>query len=238
MGRPLILTTNDDGIDAAGLRALEAALREDGEIHLVAPVGAMSQCGHRITTHECLPVYSRGERRHAVEGTPADCVRLAFTHLLPRRPDWVFSGANQGGDLGADIYVSGTVAAVREAAFLGVRGAAISQYHRRGEDIDWEWTLRCVREVIGELMEAPLGEGEHWNVNLLHVDPREVLPERVICRPSRRSLPVSFQSLPHVVEGERHFLYDGVYADRLRKTGSGIEVCFGGRVAVSKLKLH
>ena len=147
---PLILLTNDDGIDAAGIQALESALPETWECHVVAPTSVMSQCGHRVTTDEPLRVHARGENRHAVEGTPADCVRLALTHLLPRQPDWVLSGINEGGNLGADIYVSGTVAAVREGAFLGVPGIALSHFKKRGFDFDWAWAARCAWEALEE----------------------------------------------------------------------------------------
>lgn len=238
MSRPLILLTNDDGVDAPGLRALETVMPADWEVHVVAPAAAMSQCSHRITTHEPLPVVSRGPRRHAVSGTPADCVRLASTHLLPRKPDWVISGINHGGNLGADIYVSGTVAAVREAAYLGMRGIALSHYQKRPLPIDWDWAAACAKTVIAELMDSELGRGEHWNVNLPHVEQPGLVPPRVSCDPSRHSLPVSFKRLTDAAEeGACHFLYDGIYADRERETGSDIDVCFGGQIAVSKLRL-
>ncbi len=239
MAAPLILLTNDDGIDAEGLRALEAVMPPAAEVHVVAPLRPMSQCGHRITTDAPLPVATRDSRHHAVDGTPADCVRLALTHLLPRRPDWVFSGINHGGNLGADIYVSGTVAAVREAAYLGVRGIAFSHYKRKALVFDWDWAASCAQIVLEELMALGLEEGEHWNVNLPHLEltEAEVLPDRLRCPPSRRSLPVSFKALESGDGEGRHYVYDGVYADREREAGSDIDVCFGGRIAISKLCL-
>lgn len=234
---PLILLTNDDGIDAAGIGALEAALPEDWECHVVAPVGVMSQCGHRVTTDEPLRVQERGHRRFAVEGTPADCVRVALDQLLPRRPDWVLSGINEGGNLGADIYVSGTVAAVREAAFMGVPGIALSHYKKRGVEFDWPWASRCAWTALESLLEVPLEAGEHWNINLPHVPQGSEVPQRIHCRPSQEPLPVSFARADDPGDGEREYLYNGVYADRLRESGSDIDVCFGGRIAVSKLRL-
>ena len=234
---PLILLTNDDGVGAEGLRALERSLPDPWELHVVAPATVMSQCGHGITTHEPLCVHRQGPRHHAVSGTPADCVRLALMELLPRRPDWVLSGINHGGNLGADLYTSGTVAAVREASYMGVAGIALSHYKKPSLEFDWAWAGRCARSVIEELMRLPLGDGEHWNVNLPHIEPQANLPERVDCPPSRRSLPVSFDTLKEKVDGQRRFLYDGVYAERDREPGSDVDVCFRGQISISKLRL-
>lgn len=233
---PLILLTNDDGIDADGIKALEAAVPAEWECHVVAPATVMSQCGHRVTTDEPLRVHERGPQRFAVEGTPADCVRVAMDQLLPRRPDWVFSGINEGGNLGADIYVSGTVAAVREAAFLGVPGIALSHYKKRGMAFDWPWASHCAWKAMEALLEIPLAAGEHWNINLPHVPQAEGLPERHHCRPSQEPLPVSF-SKRDTDEGVCEYDYNGVYSERLREAGSDIDVCFGGKIAISKLRL-
>ena len=238
MSAPLILLTNDDGIDADGIRALELALPEEWECHVVAPASVMSQCGHRVTTDEPLRVHERGEGRFAVEGTPADCVRIAVTQLLPRRPDWVLSGINEGGNLGADIYVSGTVAAVREGSFLGVPGIAFSHYKRKEWAFDWEWAGHCAHLAMIECQERQedLKAGEHWNINLPHVAAGEEVPERVLCQPSKEPLPVSFVE-ESAVAGMRSYRYDGIYPDRLREPQSDIDVCFGGRIAISRLSL-
>src|SRR4051812_33752156 len=108
-GRTLLLT-NDDGIDAPGLAALEVAAEGLGARSVVAPFGPYSGCSHAITTHAPVTIGRRGPGRVAVEGTPADCVRLALDHLVPGF-DWVLSGINAGGNLGTDVFHSGTVAA-------------------------------------------------------------------------------------------------------------------------------
>src|SRR5262249_23319576 len=104
------LVTNDDGIDAAGLAILEQAAAEFGQRPLIAPAGNWSVCGHRVTTQEPLVARQVGERRWTVGGTPADCVRLGHTHLADDF-EWTLAGVNHGGNLGADVYFSGTVAA-------------------------------------------------------------------------------------------------------------------------------
>ena len=115
------LLTNDDGIHAPGLAALAEAirLRPDSTLTIVAPSTEQSQCGHRVTTREPITVTQHGADRYSVDGTPADCVRIAL-FALGLAPDFVISGVNAGGNLGQDLHISGTVAGAREAAFHGL----------------------------------------------------------------------------------------------------------------------
>jgi 5'-nucleotidase len=124
--RPLILLTNDDGIRAAGLRALERALRPLGELWVVAPATERSASSHSLNLRRPLRVERLGPRRWSVDGTPVDAVFVALFGLLPCRPDVVVSGINYGPNLGTDTIYSGTVAAAREAALRGVPGVAVS----------------------------------------------------------------------------------------------------------------
>jgi 5'-nucleotidase len=115
------LLTNDDGIDAPGLQALAEAAAPLGELTVAAPVAALSGCSHRVTTDTPFRVCRRQPSRYAVEGTPADCVRVGLHRLVPGATA-VLSGINAGGNLGADVHHSGTVAAVREAVLHGWPG--------------------------------------------------------------------------------------------------------------------
>src|SRR6266700_2267857 len=116
----VILVTNDDGVHAAGLQALAAALDELGEVYVVAPDREQSAVGHALTLHRPLRVTQVGERRFAVNGTPSDCVNLAVLGFLPERPVLVASGINHGSNLGDDVTYSGTVSAAMEGTLLGV----------------------------------------------------------------------------------------------------------------------
>jgi 5'-nucleotidase len=118
--------TNDDGIDAPGIRALAEKLGEVGDVTVVAPSREMSAVSHALTIHEPLRFQHVGGRAFKVEGTPADCVNLAIVKLLPKPPDVVVSGINRGANVGDDIAYSGTVAGAREAAMLGVPSMAVS----------------------------------------------------------------------------------------------------------------
>jgi 5'-nucleotidase len=125
-----ILLTNDDGINAPGLHALQAQVRKAGEVAIVAPDSERSAVGHAITTVDPLRVTEvkrDGEVYGlAVSGTPADCVKIAIKSLLPWRPDLVISGINQGPNTGMNVIYSGTVSAATEATMMGIPAFAIS----------------------------------------------------------------------------------------------------------------
>jgi 5'-nucleotidase len=124
--KPLILVSNDDGIEAAGIRALAEALGDLGEVMVVAPDRERSATSHAISLDRPLRVIDHAPSWWAVSGTPADCVYLALLHLLPRQPALVASGINRGYNLGSDFFYSGTVAAAVEAAVRGVPSFAVS----------------------------------------------------------------------------------------------------------------
>jgi 5'-nucleotidase len=232
------LLTNDDGIHAPGIAALARAvsLLPGASCSIVAPEDERSMCGHRLTTHAPFHTTAITADRHAVDGTPADCVRVAL-YALKLKPDFVLSGVNAGGNMGQDIHVSGTCAAAREAAYHGLPAMAVSHYLLAKLEVDWERASRWVAEVIGELMQGSLAGGEYWNVNLPHLPPGELaLPPRVIVNPCRAPLPVSFEST-EVSPGRFRHHYNARYADRLADTGSDVEICFGGRIAVARLQI-
>ncbi|SFR06400.1 5'/3'-nucleotidase SurE [Desulfoscipio geothermicus] len=125
-----ILLSNDDGIHAPGLAALRWALAPLGEVHVVAPDRERSGTGHGITVHKPLRPkqvkFTDGTFGWAVDGTPADCVKLAIEALLPQAPDIVVSGINHGPNLGTDVLYSGTVSAAIEGIINGFPAVAIS----------------------------------------------------------------------------------------------------------------
>jgi 5'-nucleotidase len=225
-----LLLTNDDGIDAPGLQALAAAAAGLGQVAIVAPAEAYSGCSHAVTTHAPIVVELLGADRAAVRGTPADCVRVAL-HRFARDCDWVLSGINAGGNLGADVYLSGTVAAVREGVLYGRPGIAFSYYREKDAEFDWPRAGRWVRRLLPELLAQPWSPGVFWNVNLPHLPPETPDPEIVWCRLDPHPLPLSFRE-----DGGKLF-YDGNYHNRLRAPGCDVDVCFGGRIAVTRLNL-
>jgi 5'-nucleotidase len=229
-----LLLTNDDGVDAPGLDALRTAAEglgpRFGRAIVVAPSGPFSGCGHRVTTHEPIAVARLGADRFAVDGTPADCVRLALHHLVPG-VSWVLSGINAGGNLGTDVYHSGTVAAVREAVIHGIPGIALSHYIARGRPIDWAAAARRARVVLLRLLETPWEPGTFWNVNLPHPEPGAPEPAIVSCPLDPSPLPLRYR-----VEGD-HAHYSGNYQERARRPSSDVDVCFRGQIAVTLIRM-
>lgn len=224
------LITNDDGIEAEGLAAMEAALEGLGTATILAPDRHLSGCSHQATTHRPLHLQAVAPGRHALDGTPVDCTRVAVAHLAPD-VEWVFSGINEGGNLGHDVYLSGTVAAVREAVLLGKSGIAISQYRRSRRPVRWDVSARWARGVVQTLLARGPRPGRFWNVNLPDPDTEVDLPEVVYCKLDPAALPVCFE----LQDGRLH--YRAVYQQRSQMPGRDVEVCFSGRIAVTELSL-
>lgn len=226
-----LLLSNDDGIDAPGLQALVAAARTVGEPVVVAPAGPQSGVSHAATVERPLRIETRGESSFAVHGTPADCTRVGLLRLIPEAK-WVLSGINHGGNLGADVYYSGTVAAVREAVLHGWPGIAVSHYRREGMEYDWARVTPWVARVLADLMARPVEPGLFYNVNLPHLAPADADPEVVFCPLDPHPLPLSYRH-----EGSGDLYYDGNYHSRLRTQGADVDVCFNGRIAVTAIRL-
>lgn len=226
------LLTNDDGIEAEGLAALQLAARALGNCTVVAPDEHLSGCSHAVTTHQPLLLKTREEGRHSLDGKPVDCTRIGLSHVAPD-VDWVLSGINAGGNLGADIYISGTVAAAREAALMGRQAIAISQYRGRDREIDWQTAGLWTAEVLRVLTARPLPQGKFWNVNLPHLVAGAPAPEMVYCKLDPHPLPVEYRQ---EVGGTFH--YAGVYHSRARVAERDVDVCFSGRIACCELGLE
>ncbi len=164
MSRPIILVTNDDGIHAPGLLALESAMAELGEVWVVAPQTEQSAVSHAISLRHPLRVEKVGERRLAVSGTPTDCVYVAMHQILGRAPDLCVSGINHGANLGDDVIYSGTVAGAVEATLADVASISfsLSGYGALDFDISARFAAKMARSVLLE----GLPRGVFLNVNI------------------------------------------------------------------------
>lgn len=224
-----LLLTNDDGIGAPGLEALRGIVSPDAVV--VAPTKHLSGCSHAVTTWQGpVRVEQRDAETWAVEGTPADCVRVGLDRIAPET-SVVIAGINPGGNLGADIYYSGTVAAAREAAFHGKVGIAVSHYRKRDMAIDWERAASMTRGVIEDLLRREPPTRGYWNVNLPHLAPGEPDAEVVFCTPCKQPLPLRYR-----VDGDL-FHYSGDYQLRPADPDADVALCFGGRITVSLIGL-
>jgi 5'-nucleotidase len=225
-----ILLTNDDGVDAPGLALLREVVLERAEAVIVAPDRHLSGCGHRVSTEEELVLEERGPDRFALSGTPADCVRVGLLHVCPDA-DWVLSGVNDGGNLGVDTYLSGTVAGAREGALFNRPSVALSRYRKGQDGKDWASLTDHLRRVLRMLLDEPPGPGAVWNVNFPAAQDVTEKSRAVRCPLEPGHLPVRYAAA-----GNR-FRYQGVYADRPRRPGSDVDVCFSGNIAITRLRL-
>jgi 5'-nucleotidase len=166
----LILLTNDDGIRHPGLVAMYRELTKLGEVHVVAPETVQSATGHGVTISTPLltdrVTVEDAFTGIAVDGRPADCVKLAVAQLLPRQPDLVISGINSGANVGINVIYSGTIAAAIEAAFLGLPSIALSLYLRKDIETDYKLAARRAMGVIERILAAGLAGGQVVSVNL------------------------------------------------------------------------
>lgn len=181
-----ILLTNDDGINARGLKLLESIAREfSDDIWVVAPTEEQSGAGHSLTLSEPVRLRKHDERHFSVTGTPTDAVMLALAHVMKDSPpDLVLSGINRGANLGEDVTYSGTVSAAMEGALAGVRSIALSQSYSRegmGDSVPFAAAEAWAARALAPLLDLELPAGTLINVNFPALPPDKVNGIRV-CR--------------------------------------------------------
>lgn len=163
-----ILLTNDDGIHAAGLWALQRTLNQAHRVTVIAPDRERSAVGHAITLHRPLRAervqLAIGQEGYAISGTPADCVKLGLGALMTQRPDMVIAGINAGSNVGINLNYSGTVAAAKEAALAGVAALAVSLRKPAADLLDD--AAAFVARLAATVMRRGLPAGTFLNVNL------------------------------------------------------------------------
>ena len=171
-----ILVCNDDGIDSEGIYALAETLSEIGEVTVVAPLMEQSAVGHAITMQIPLRVtksYKEGKFfGYAVNGTPADCIKIGIRNIMKQRPDLVVSGINHGSNTAINIIYSGTVSAAREAAIMDVPAMAVSITNH--EVKDFSFAAKVSRLLAMEIAGKDIPKGTLLNVNVPDVDEKEI----------------------------------------------------------------
>jgi len=163
--KKIILVTNDDGVRTPGLKTLAEHATALGEVYVVAPASEQSGVGHSLTLLHPMRIHEVEPRVIAVEGTPTDCVLLAYHRLLPEKPALVFSGINYGYNLGDDVTYSGTVSAAFEATLLGVPAIAVSTERDEKKthfDVAAKFAIKIARRALKE----GLPEDTLLNVNV------------------------------------------------------------------------
>lgn len=184
-----ILVTNDDGINAPGLKVLERIAKSfTRNVWIVAPEAEQSGAAHSLTLSRPLRHRRISRRRHAIDGSPTDCILFAIKQVLGgQKPDLVLSGVNRGANLGEDVTYSGTVAAAMEGTLLGVPSIALSQVYGRHQEVRWKTAEHFAPQVIEKLVSLAWPPDVFMNVNFPNRPVDEVSGIRVVPQGRRES---------------------------------------------------
>ncbi|MCC5808856.1 MAG: 5'/3'-nucleotidase SurE [Ectothiorhodospiraceae bacterium] len=242
MNRPVkrVLLTNDDGVEANGLKILEriaSAIAE--EIWVVAPERDQSGTAHSITLHEPIRVRQLEERRFAVGGTPSDAVIMACHHLMKDNlPELVMSGVNRGANIADAVAYSGTIGAATTALIMGIPAMALSQGFRSGDPVHWETAERYGPELVEALLSAPDRDHVCFNINFPALAPGQVTGTRVTGQGRGSIRGVNLVERTDT-RGNPYFWFSfrHDYSD-LDQPGTDVDALRQGAVAVSPLRLE
>jgi 5'-nucleotidase len=232
-----ILLSNDDGYRAPGLVALYEAIKDLGDVDVVAPEHNNSAKSNALTLHSPLYVHEAANGFRYVNGTPADCVHIALTGVLDYRPDIVVSGINNGANMGDDTIYSGTVGAAMEGYLFGIPAIAFSQVEKGWAHIDA--AARKARDLVQHLLTAHVAGTDHapWllNVNIPNRPYEELKPFQV-CRLGRRHAAekVIAQTSPH---GETMYWIGGSGPAKDGADGTDFHATTQGHVSITPLKV-
>ena len=234
-----ILLTNDDGYRAAGLQAAYRALSDLGKVHVVAPASEQSACSHKITMSRPIAVRRVDHPGlgsiYTVEGTPADCVRLAVIELLDDRPDLVVAGINQGANAGVDTFYSGTIGGAREGAILGIPAIALSQAYRSGVEPDWPFATEVVAGIVETLVGEALPGPGFWSVNLPAPIPEDFASRIHRTVVALEPMPFTFDKTHE--DGVTRYQYPRDYWSRRTTTHSDYTVVRDGGISIAAIPL-
>ncbi len=243
-----ILITNDDGINAPGLKTLEAIAAEvagpEGEVWVVAPAFEQSGVAHKISYTHPMMIAKMGERRYAAEGSPADCV-LAGLHdvMNGNPPDLVLSGVNRGNNSGENALYSGTLGGAMEAALQGLPAIALSQYlgpENRMLDDHFEAAAVHGADVVRGLMEAGFEDSsDHYrlfyNVNFPPCRAEAVKGRRITAQGFRPDTRFSVE--PHTAPSGRRFLWiKGSNQHRASAPGTDVHANLEGYISITPMR--
>jgi 5'/3'-nucleotidase len=226
--RPLILLTNDDGIEAQGLKDLHDGLRKSGRVYVVAPAVNQSAASHSFSLRKPIKVWRLRPRWFAVHGTPTDCLLISHHGILKREIDLVFSGINDSPNLGDDVLYSGTVAAAIEGAMLGMPAVAVS-YLEAEQNRDA--AIRLLKRLVPLLLDGVLPGKTLLNIN---IPPGSIKGIRVTSLGKRIYRDMAIKgTLP---DGGVSYTIDGEMAFAGTE-GSDFDAVYSGHISVTPLHL-
>lgn len=232
-----IMVTNDDGIHAPGLVALEAIARElSDDVWVIAPEMEQSGASHSLTINKPLRMRQLGDKRFTVEGTPTDCVLLGVNHIMKgARPDLVLSGVNGGSNIGEDVTYSGTIAAAMEATLLSVPAIALSQHIEEGAPADFGAATAWGARVVQRLLARPMPRNTFLNVNF-PVGGAEAVKRIAVVRHGKRK--VGDELVERIdPRGRPYFWIGTLRGDADTGADTDVHVLFNGGISVTPLQL-
>lgn len=209
--KPVILVTNDDGFQSKGIAALVEVAQEFGRVVMVAPSEGQSGQSHAITVKLPLRLHRiklDNIERYACNGTPVDCVKLAFNQLFKGQPDLILSGINHGSNTAEAVFYSGTMGATIEGCIYGIPaiGFSLTDY---SHDADFSAAKKYVRQIISEALKGGIEKDTCWNVNIPAVPESEIQGIKV-CRQNRGFWKEEFERRQDP-NGHDYFWLTGVY---------------------------
>ncbi len=235
----LILVTNDDGVDAKGIKCLEEAALEFGRVVVAAPTEAMSGMSHAITIKTPLRVrklQGNGQlTKYSIMGTPVDSVKLAFNSLMDRKPDLVLSGINHGSNASSSVVYSGTMAAAMEGCInlIPSVGFSLLDFH---PDADFNFAKEVVKKVITNIFNKGLEVGVCLNVNIPAI-PKEEIRGMKICRQARGYWKEEFDKRTDPHNGEYYWLTGSFFNDEPDSEDTDESALRNGYVSIVPVKV-
>lgn len=232
-----VLLSNDDGIHAPGLKALEKIAHElSDDVWVVAPELDQSGASHSLTLREPLRIREISEKRFAISGTPTDCVLAATNHLLKENPpDLVLSGVNYGSNLAEDITYSGTVAAAMEASLLGIPAIALSLAVTHHHPAKWATAEHYGPEIIKRLLKIKFREHILINVNFPNLIASSVKGIAITHQGQRR---IEGSLEEHMdPRGRQYYWIGAIHYDGSGDEGTDLKANFDGFISVTPLSL-
>ena len=237
LARARVLVSNDDGINAPGLKLLESVLAPlVREVWVVAPETEQSAASHSLTLRRPLRIRNMYEHRYAIDGTPTDCVLMGINKIMrDTPPDLVISGINRGGNLGEDVTYSGTVAAAMEGTLLGIPSISFSQVYTDGHPVKWATAEKWAGKVLKKLTAEMWPQGVLINVNFPDVTAANVTGIE-IARQGRRKIGSDLVSGTDP-RGETYYWIGAQRREEHYRKGNDLEAINRASVSVTPLTM-
>ena len=235
-----ILISNDDGIHAPGLAAMEhIASQLSDDVWVVAPETEQSGASHSLTLHDPLRVRQVSKQKFAVKGTPSDCIMMAVKHLIPgAAPDLILSGVNRGGNLAEDVTYSGTIAAAMEGTILEIPSIAMSQVYRYGNrgGVQWSCAEFHAPAIVRQLFHAGWSSDVLININFPDVPHAKVEGVEITVQ-GRRDQSSTVIDARVDSRGNDYFWLGLERGASNPPAGTDLHAVFGQRISVTPLHL-